>query len=69
MITAVLLGGVGFAGGSGSLVGTFIAMVLIGILTNGMALLGLNNSYQLIVIGLMLLVALGLDARRSGGFR
>ena len=69
VITAVLLGGVGFTGGSGSMVGTLIAIVLMGILTNGMNLYGLNSSYQAIVIGAMLLVALGLQARRSGGFR
>jgi ribose/xylose/arabinose/galactoside ABC-type transport system permease subunit len=69
VITAVLLGGVGFAGGSGGIGGTFIAVVLIGILVNGMNLMGLISSYQIIVIGVLLLVALAAQARRTGGFR
>jgi ribose/xylose/arabinose/galactoside ABC-type transport system permease subunit len=69
VITAVLLGGVGFAGGSGSMGGTLIAVVLMGILVNGMSLMGLISTYQIIVIGLLLLVAMAAQTRRTGGWR
>ena len=69
VITAVLLGGVGFTGGSGSMSGTLIAVVLMGILVNGMSLMGLISTYQIIVIGLLLLVAMAAQTRRTGGWR
>ena len=68
MITAVLLGGVGFSGGSGHLLGTFLGVVLIGAMVNGMALYGLGASHRLIVLGLVLLIPLALEARRKVGF-
>lgn len=68
VITAVLLGGVGFTGGSGHLLGTFLGVVLIGTMVNGMALYGLGASHRLIVLGLVLIIPLALEARRKVGF-
>ena len=67
VITAVLVGGVGFTGGSGNLFGTFLGVVLIGTMVNGMALYGLGASHRLIVLGLVLIVPLALEARRKVG--
>ena len=67
VITAVLLGGVGFSGGSGHLLGTFLGVVLIGAMVNAMALYGLGASHRLIVLGLVLLIPLALEARRKVG--
>lgn len=68
VITAVLLGGVGFTGGSGHLLGTFLGVVLIGTMVNGMALYGLGASHRLIVLGLVLIIPLALEARKKVGF-
>jgi len=68
VITAVLLGGVGFSGGSGNLLGTFLGVVLIGTMVNGMALQGLGPSHRLIVLGLALILPLALEARKLEGF-
>jgi ribose/xylose/arabinose/galactoside ABC-type transport system permease subunit len=64
VIGAVLLGGVSLAGGQGTLVGTLLAVLLLGTLNNGIVLLGINSSWQLAVNGLIILVAVLLDARR-----
>ena len=44
-ITAVFLGGAATAGGKGTIVGTFLAVILVGVLNNGMNLLGFNTFY------------------------
>jgi ribose transport system permease protein len=64
VIGAVLLGGASLAGGQGTLLGTLLAVLLLGALNNGIVLLGINSSWQLAVNGLVILVAVLLDARR-----
>jgi ribose/xylose/arabinose/galactoside ABC-type transport system permease subunit/ABC-type multidrug transport system ATPase subunit len=68
-LTAVILGGVGFAGGTGLPAGVFIGVMTIGILDAGMIFIGLENFYQDIAKGAVLLMALASDqlaaARRS----
>ncbi len=64
VIGAVLLGGASLAGGQGTLVGTLLAVLLLGTLNNGIILLGIDSSWQLAVNGLIILVAVLLDARR-----
>jgi ribose transport system permease protein len=64
VIGAVLLGGASLAGGQGTLVGTLLAVLLLGTLNNGIVLLGINSSWQVAVNGLVILVAVFLDARR-----
>jgi len=64
VIGAVLLGGASLAGGQGTLVGTLLAVLLLGTLNNGIVLLGINSSWQMAVNGLVILVAVLLDARR-----
>jgi ribose transport system permease protein len=69
IITAVILGGVGLAGGTGNMVGTVLGVTILGIMVNGMTLAGWQTFYQLIAQGLLLLIAVGLDAARTGGYR
>ena len=69
IITAVILGGVGLTGGTGSLGGTVLGVVILGLLINGMTLAGWQTFYQLIAQGGLLLFAVGLDAARTGGYR
>jgi ribose transport system permease protein len=64
VIGAVLLGGASLAGGQGTLVGTLLAVLLLGTLNNGIVLLGINSSWQVAVNGIVILIAVLLDARR-----
>ena len=61
VVTAVVLGGVSVSGGSGELSGVIIGCLIIGILSNGMILLNIGEYYQMVVKGLVLLVAVGID--------
>lgn len=61
VVTAVVLGGVSVSGGSGKLLGVIIGCLIIGILSNGMILLNIGEYYQMVVKGLVLLVAVGID--------
>jgi simple sugar transport system permease protein len=56
-IAAVIVGGTNLFGGSGSLVGTAIGVVFIGILGNGLVLLGVNPYATTVVRGAVILVA------------
>jgi ribose transport system permease protein len=65
VITAVVLGGVSITGGEGRLEGTLIGVLIIGILANGLLLLDVEPYYQLVIKGLALLFAVGLDRLRK----
>lgn len=69
VITAVILGGVSLSGGRGSMIGTILGSLILGVMVNGMTLLGIQSFYQLILQGLVLLVAVMADARRTGGYK
>jgi ribose transport system permease protein len=60
-LTAALLGGVSFVGGEGSVFGLLTGVLIIGVLNNGMQLFGLQDFYQLLVKGVVLLAAVGFD--------
>jgi ribose/xylose/arabinose/galactoside ABC-type transport system permease subunit len=60
-LTAILLGGVAFAGGRGTLFGVFVAVVFLGVLQNGLVLMNVQPFVQTLVQGLALVVAAGLD--------
>ena len=64
VIAAVLLGGVSFAGGSGSIVGTLVGALLIAFINNGLVLGGVQSFYQGIVTGSILIFAVWLDRFR-----
>jgi ribose/xylose/arabinose/galactoside ABC-type transport system permease subunit len=57
VITAVIVGGASLYGGRGSLVGTMLGVLFIGVLNNGMVLLGVNSYAQYVANGLIVLVA------------
>jgi ribose transport system permease protein len=65
VITAVILGGASLTGGRGSMVGTFLGLVLLGILNNGLILSGVQEYWQQVVQGGALLVAVFYDELRS----
>jgi simple sugar transport system permease protein len=57
VIAAVIIGGTSLAGGEGSIFGTFLGVLFIGLLSNGMVLLGITPFAQEVVRGLTILIA------------
>ncbi len=64
-IAAVVVGGTSMAGGSGKLGGTLIGVLIIGILNNGLNLMGVNSDWQYIIKGAVILLAVYVDFLRS----
>ncbi|MCG4579771.1 ribose ABC transporter permease [Clostridium cochlearium] len=62
-IAAVVLGGTSLAGGEGTVVGTIIGAMIIGVLNNGLNLAGVSAYYQSIVKGLVILLAVLIDKK------
>lgn len=65
-ITAAALGGVALRGGKGSMSGTILAVILLGILLNGMSLLGVNPFWQNVAQGSLLVAAVVIQQLRNG---
>lgn len=66
VIIAVFLGGVSVKGGEGSLMGTLIGTLIVGVLSNGLNLLGVNPFYQYIIKGVVLVFAVMIDMTLKG---
>lgn len=69
-IAAAFIGGASAAGGVGSVVGAVIGALVMGVLNNGMSLIGLGVDWQQLIKGLVLLLAVAFDIynkRRVGG--
>ncbi len=64
-IAAVVIGGTSMMGGKGSLIGTFLGASIIGVLNNGLLLLGMGDFARQIVTGLIIVVAVVIDTYRS----
>ncbi len=60
-IAAVVLGGTSMAGGIGAIAGTIIGAFIIGIINNGLNLLGMDSYYQYIAKGIVILIAVYMD--------
>jgi rhamnose transport system permease protein len=73
VVTAVVLGGVGIFGGTGSMPGVLLALVLVAEVRNGMQLANLSGQLQNIVIGVLLLAAIVagnlIASAQTGGLR
>jgi ribose transport system permease protein len=63
VIAAVVLGGTGLFGGRGSVIGALFGSLLIGMINNGMLILGLEFSQQQIVRGIIIILAVALAGR------
>lgn len=61
IIAAVIIGGCSPSGGRGSMVGTVIGTLLIGFLRNGLTLCGISTNWQLVAIGLIIILAVAAD--------
>lgn len=60
-IAAVIIGGTSLSGGEGSVIGTLIGIFIIGVLNNGIVLLGISPFWQTLIIGLVIIVAVAVD--------
>lgn len=65
IIAAVVIGGTSFSGGKGSVIGTIIGSLIIGMLNNGLLLLGLSVSEQMIARGIVIIVAVSMSLREK----
>ena len=65
VIAAVVIGGTSFSGGKGTIVGTIIGSIVIGMLNNGLLLMGLTVSEQMMARGLIIILAVSLSLRES----
>jgi ribose transport system permease protein len=63
-IACVVLGGTNLFGGRGSLIGTMIGVLIIGVITNGLNLLGVSSFIQQIIKGVILLLAILFSKRK-----
>ena len=63
-IAAVALGGTSMNGGRGKIWGTFIGVLIIAVLNNGLNILGVSSYYQDVVKGIVILIAVLSDRRR-----
>ena len=68
-IAAVILGGTSFTGGIGTIGGTLLGALIIGVLNNGLTLLNMSYFWQLVVKGLVIIVAVIIDRLRRSSRR
>ncbi|HEV3198516.1 MAG TPA: ABC transporter permease [Bryobacteraceae bacterium] len=64
-IAAVIIGGASFFGGAGSVGGTLLGALIMGVLRNGLNLMNVNAYWQTIVIGGVIVIAVWVDAARK----
>lgn len=64
-IAAVVIGGTSLSGGVGTLTGTLIGALIIGVINNGLDLLGVSSYYQQVIKGAIIVAAVLLDASRK----
>ena len=64
VIAAAVLGGTSLLGGSGTVVGTIVGALMIGLINNGLILMGLEFSLQLIARGAIIIVAVAISQQR-----
>lgn len=62
VLTGCVLGGVSLNGGKGSVIKAFCGILIIGVLSNGMSLLGFNPFMQKMIKGLVLIMAVVIDS-------
>ena len=64
-IAAVVLGGTSLSGGKGRIVGTLVGALIIGTLNNGLNILNVSSFYQQVVKGIVILLAVLMDRKKS----
>ncbi|MDF3212341.1 MULTISPECIES: ABC transporter permease [Mesorhizobium] len=69
VIAATIVGGASLSGGEGTILGTILGVLIIGVMRNGLVLLGVSPFVQELMIGLVIIIAVGIDkwsTRRTG---
>ena len=64
-IAAAVIGGTSFAGGIGTVWGTVVGALIIGVMNNGLDLLNVSPFYQQVVKGVIIIVAIIIDERKN----
>ncbi len=64
-VAAVVIGGTSLAGGRGRISGTLVGILILGIISNGLNIIGISSFYQEIVKGLIILIAVFLDRKNK----
>ena len=64
-IAAVVLGGASIFGGRGSVLGTMLGVFILVMIKNSLILMGIDTTWQRVVVGLMLIAAVALTALRD----
>ena len=65
VIAAVLLGGTSFKGGSGTIIGTILGILILKVIDNGIILMSIPQEFQLVVPGVILILAVYFDTLRK----
>ena len=65
VIAAVLLGGTSFKGGSGTILGTILGILILKVIDNGIILMSIPQEFQLVVPGVILILAVYFDTLRK----
>ena len=60
-ITAVVIGGTSLFGGRGAVVGSLIGALIVQVFDNGLALIGVNQQYQVLAVGILVILAVAAD--------
>ena len=60
-ITAVVLGGTSLFGGRGTIIGTLVGVLIVGVFRNGLTLMGVPSVYQVLVTGVLVILAVATD--------
>lgn len=64
-IAAVVLGGTSLTGGKGWIFGTIVGVLIIGVLNNGLNLIGVSSFFQQVVKGIVILIAVLIDRKKT----
>lgn len=64
-IAAAVIGGASLSGGTGTIAGTVCGMLILGILTNGLDMLGVSSYYQQVIKGVIIVAAVLLDRKKN----
>jgi fructose transport system permease protein len=68
-ITAVVLGGTSLFGGRGIVLGTLVGALIVGVFRNGLTLMGVSSIYQVLVTGVLVILAVTTDQLSRTGVR
>ena len=68
-ITAVVLGGTSLFGGRGIIIGTLVGALIVGVFRNGLTLMGVSSVYQILVTGILVILAVLTDQMSRKGVR